>query len=95
MLLQVHRCLSGRAPKYLRDKFVTNRDFGCRETRGSAKLHLLHPVTEFYRRSFEYQGGLCWNKLPDCVRTITSFKQVICCFVECFYSFTFIFLFYL
>ena len=24
MLLQVHRCLSGRAPKYLRDKFVTN-----------------------------------------------------------------------
>ena len=82
MLLQVHRCLSGRAPKYLRDKFVTNQDFGCCETRGSAKLHLLRmrPVTEFYRQSFEYQGGLCWNKLPDCVRTITSkntFKKAL------------------
>ena len=72
MLLQVHRCLNGRAPKYLMDKFITNADFGCRVTRGEAKLHLSRPNTDFYRRSFEFQGGLLWNSLPSNTRTITS-----------------------
>ena len=72
MLLQVHRCLNGRAPKYLLDKFITNADFGCRVTHGEMKLHLSRPNTDFYRRSFEFQGGMLWNSLPSNTRTITS-----------------------
>ena len=48
MLSQVHQCLIGRAPQYLRDKFVRNSCFySC--TRGANNLHIPQPRTNMLK----------------------------------------------
>ena len=74
MLSQVHRYCTGNGPAYLSCKFTTNQAFGYTSTRGSGKLHLHRPLTEFYRSSFEFQGATHYNKLPKATRDIKSLK---------------------
>ena len=69
MICQVHRCLLNQAPSYLSSKFSTN---GCTNTRGSSKIHLKHPVSEFYRSSFKFHGAKLHNDLPESIWTIKT-----------------------
>ena len=80
MLCQVHRCLQGHAPQYLRNKFSTNAESGYKGTRGENKLHLQRPLTDNYRRTFEFQGALSYNKLLQSVTSISNintFKRML------------------
>ena len=71
-LLQVHRCLHRCAPLYLNNKFMTNSSFGYSSTRGANKLHLNRPNSNYYRNSFEFQGALMFNILPDEIRSLVT-----------------------
>ena len=64
-LLQVHRCLHKCAPPYLTNKFVSNSNLSYSSTRGANKLHLKRSNINYYRNSFEFQGVLMFNTLPD------------------------------
>ena len=75
MLCQVHRCCSNQAPPYLCSKFTPNSDLNYIRTRGSNKLHLPRPQTNFYHSSFEFQGAMHFNSLPENIRVIKGCKQ--------------------
>ena len=72
MLAQVQRCINGRAPAYLKTKFSFNSDNGYNCTRGASKLHVKQPQSSYYHSSFEFQGALVYNRLPQAVRTLTE-----------------------
>ena len=49
-------------------------------TRGSNKLHLKRPNTNFYRTTFEYMGAQLFNSLPEEIRAVksyTNFKKAL------------------
>ena len=71
-IIEVKRCLVGCAPKYMSNKFLTNAAFGYGRTRGANKLHLRRPLTNFYKHSFEYNGGVLFNSVPNEVSSISS-----------------------
>ena len=54
ILCKVHQCLHRHAPEYLCKKFTINPG----RTRRFGNVYLQRPWTEFYRRSFEYGGGI-------------------------------------
>ena len=58
ILCKVHQCLHKQAPQYLCGKFTLNSE----RTRSCRDVYLQRPRTEFYRRSFEYGGGMMWNE---------------------------------
>ena len=80
MLSQVHRCVKGQAPHCLSSKFCLNSSFGYDGTRGANKLHLRQPQSQWYHTSFEFQGAVAYNKLPETIRslaTIQAFRRAI------------------
>ena len=48
MLCQVHHCCTNQAPLYLCSKFAPNSNFNYIRTRGSNKLQLPRPLTNFF-----------------------------------------------
>ena len=60
---------------YLYSKFTPNSDLNYIRTRGSNKLHLPRPQTNFYHSSFEFQGAMHFNNLPENIRVIKGCKQ--------------------
>ena len=80
VVMKVHSCLHGRAPAYLCSKFSRNLNAEYRETRGANNIQLQCPRTNFYRKSFEFNGAYLWNKLPRAlksIRTRETFKQAL------------------
>jgi len=75
MLSQVHRCVKGQAPFYLSSKFTLNSSFGYNGTRGASKLHLKQPQSQHYHSSFEFQGAMAYNRLPETIRSLSN-RQV-------------------
>ena len=61
---QVKLCLVDCAPMYKADKFLTISlllDITGQEER----LHLKRPNTNFHKHSFEFQGAVLYNSLPE------------------------------
>ena len=80
MLSQVHCCVQGRAPLYLSSKFTLNSSFGYNGTRGASKLYLKQSQSQHYHTSFEFQGAMAYNRLPETVRSlpnVQAFRQAI------------------
>ena len=71
LLCQVHRCLSKMAPTYLCSKFRLSGQITKATTRGT-KLFLQRPNTSSCHSTFEFQGAIHFNKLPETVRTLKS-----------------------
>ena len=80
-LSTVHRCLHNNAARYMCSKFRINSSLGYSHTRGYNKIHLAEkPTTEYYRKSFEFQGAIKWNGLPKDIKELssnTAFKNAI------------------
>ena len=74
MVCQVDRCCIRQAPTYFCSKFTTNSDLNYARTRGSDKLHLPRPRTNFFHSSFEFQGGVHFNKLSENIRVLKDCK---------------------
>ena len=74
LLCQVHRCYTNQAPPCLCSKFTANSNLNYARTRGSNKLLLPRPRTNFYHSSFEFQGALHFNQLPENIRGLKERK---------------------
>ena len=80
----MHRCMHGLAPEYLCSRFQTNSTLpNYAKTRGWNNVHLRRPNTDWYKRSFEYQGAKDWNSLPNELKSITS-KHVFTTCLRCY-----------
>ena len=68
----VHRCLQGRAPRYLMNCCHPTSDVASRQRlRSSSRHHLVvprHPRSTLGRRTFSVAGPMAWNALPDDLR---------------------------
>ena len=66
------------SPSYLTSLFLTNEQFGYTCTRGTDKIHLLRPRTEFGRCTISFQGAQLYNTLPSTacqIKTLPAFKH--------------------
>ena len=73
------RCLHGLAPEYLCSKFIW-RDSAYDLRDSENKLNVPLPRTNYYRKSFSYNGATLWNSLPCNIRNTESlgvFKRKI------------------
>ena len=80
MATQVHRCRLKQAPTYLNSKFTVNNEFHHIQTRGAQKLHIPKPLSNYFHSSFEFQGAMIYNALPDYIRdinTLGSFRSAL------------------
>ena len=81
LISTVHRCLHNNAARYMCSKFRINSSLGYSHTRGYNNIHLAEkPNTEYYRKSFEFQGAIKWNGLPKDIKELssnTAFKNAI------------------
>ena len=79
-LSMVHRCLHNNAARYMCSNFQTNSSLGYSHTRGYNNIQLEKPNTEYYKKSFEFQGAIKWNGLPKDIKELssnTAFKNAI------------------
>ncbi|PFX19180.1 putative RNA-directed DNA polymerase from transposon X-element [Stylophora pistillata] len=65
------KCLHGLAPRYLYSKF-TWRDSAYDLRDSEIKLNVPLPRTNYYRKSFSYNGTTLWNSLPRDMRNTES-----------------------
>ena len=66
-VLMMHNVIFGIAPSYLCNSFSIN------ENRHSHKLAVPLPRIDLYKSSFRYSGSVCWNILPESLKTIQSY----------------------
>ena len=73
--LMMYKIMNDLAPAYLQSlvekrevQIVTRYALAC-------PLLIQKPRTDYYKKSFHYQGSLLWNNLPDCVRSSHSLVQ--------------------
>ena len=61
VLSTVHKCCYGEAPDQLCQNIITKKD---NNLRGSEKLVIPRPETNFLHKSVTFRGAVLWNKLP-------------------------------
>ena len=58
------------SPKYLQDLFIErSANYNLRELN---KLQLPKPRADYLKRSFEYNGAVVWNDLPESLKSSSS-----------------------
>ena len=70
--VMVHKCLIGRAPDYLSQKFTRRLDLHNRNTRNKKDLNLPRCRLTTGQRSFAYRGAACWNSLPKDLKEVAD-----------------------
>ena len=70
--VMVHKCLNGRAPDYLSQKFTRRLDLHNRNTRNKKDLNLPRCRLKTGQRSFAYRGAACWNSLPKDLKEVVD-----------------------
>ena len=70
--VMVHKCLNGRAPDYLSQKFTRRLDLHNRDTRNKKDLNLPRCRLKTGQRSFAYRGAACWNSLPKDLKEVVD-----------------------
>ena len=72
--VMVHKCLIGRAPDYLSQKFTRRLDLHNRNTRNKKDLTLPRCRLTTGQRSFAYRGAACWNSLPKDLKEVADVR---------------------
>ena len=73
----MYKVLNDAAPKYLNVFADHNVAYGLRS---SQNVIVPFPRTEMFKSSFHYYDAICWNRLPDDVKSspnITWFKSLL------------------
>ena len=77
----VHKCMNGRAPGYLMNKFTRRSEVHDRNTRYNKDLNLPRCRLKTGQRSFPYRGATYWNRLlkdlKEVVNTGTFKKRLV------------------
>ncbi len=66
--IMVYKCLNGMAPQYRNDKITCNDKIHKYCTISAKDLHVKKPNTAYYARSFEVNGTLAYNNIPDHIK---------------------------
>ena len=77
VLSTVHKCCYGEAPDQLCQNIITKKD---NNLRGSEKLVIPRPETNFLHKSVTFRGAVLWNKLPTNLKNEerhNNFKMLI------------------
>ena len=72
----VQRCILGCTSKCLASVISTNTKIGNLRTRFPHNCRIPPARTEAFRRSFQFQGSLDWNKLPESIKSSKSLLTV-------------------
>ena len=70
--IMVHKCMNGRAPGYLINKFTRRSEVHDRNMRYNKYLNLPRCRLKTGQRSFAYRGATCWNRLPKVLKKVVS-----------------------
>ena len=70
--IMVHKCMNGRAPGYLMNKFTRRSEVHDRNTRYNKDLNLPRCRLKTGQRSFAYRGATCWNRLPKDLKEVVN-----------------------
>ena len=71
--VMVHKCLNGRAPDYLSQKFTCRQVHIDRNTRYKEDLNLPSCRLKTGQRSFAFRGATCWNlELPKDMKEVAD-----------------------
>ena len=70
--IMVHKCMNGRAPGYLINKFTSRLELHDRNTRYNKDLNLPRCRLKTGQRSFAYRGAKCWNRLPKDLKEVAN-----------------------
>ena len=70
--IMVHKCINGRAPGYLINKFTRRSELHDRNTRYNKDLNLPRCRLKTGQRSFAYRGATCWNRLPKDLKEVVN-----------------------
>ena len=62
--VMVHKCLNGRAPDYLSQKFTGRQAHHDRNTQYKKDLNLPRCGLKTGQGSYSFRGTTCWSKLP-------------------------------
>ena len=76
--MYMFKVINGRVPNYLHDIIVFKVPLIFTRHAIACPLYIPKPKTDYMKRSFQYQGSVIWNNLPQCVRNSTwimSFKR--------------------
>ena len=81
--MQMFKCIHGLAPANLCNEVIMACEAHDRTTRSIYTNDVVIPDarTEFYKRSFKYEGAVVWNSLPDHLKDVSSlnvFKRLLC-----------------
>ena len=74
---QDHKCCYGEAPDQLCQNIITKKD---NNLRGSEKLVIPRPETNFLHKTVTFRGAVLWNKLPTNLKNEerhNNFKMLI------------------
>ncbi len=73
-VIEVYKALNGLSPKYLQYMFTLNKTNHNLRSDNKILFPKCH-TTHFGLKSFAYQAGSLWNKLPNSFRTCKSLKD--------------------
>lgn len=74
------KCMTGQAPKYLTDQFITREQVSNRKSRSSQKLNIPLFRTASGQRTFYYRTIRLWNDLQPSLkssRSVQVFKRLL------------------
>ncbi len=74
VVIEVYKALNGLSPKYMKCMFILNKTNHNLCSDNNILLPKCH-TTNFGLKSFAYQAGSLWNKLPNSFRTYESLKD--------------------
>ncbi len=72
--IEVYKAKNGLSPKYMQCMFTPNKNNHNLRSDNKILLPKCHTTT-FGLKSFAYQAGSSWNKLPNNLRTCESLKD--------------------
>ena len=72
------KCMTGMAPEYLSNKFISRGNISERATRSSQQLNIPLFKTKTGQRSFSYRIVNIWNNLPPEIKLSQSLNNFKC-----------------
>ena len=70
------KCMTGMAPEYLSNKFISRGNISGRATRSSQQLNIPLFKTKTGKRSFSYRIANMWNNLPPEIKLSQSLNNL-------------------
>ena len=65
----LYRYHHGKVSEYIKSSIHINRDLHRHNTRQAGNIHRSHTASQYERLQFEHRLSICWNNLPDEIKS--------------------------